>query len=84
MYTQRQSQDRASLDDIRTLWGKTAHVFEPVPRSTVYAQAAGASVITLAGDAGAPGLETYVEVARRLIAASDRVENQKGETTDAA
>lgn len=70
MYGARQSQDRASLDDIKTLWGSVAHVFEPIPRSTVYAQAAAAGMITLAGDPGAPGLETYVEIARRLIEAA--------------
>jgi chromosome partitioning protein len=71
MYGARQSQDRASLDDIKRLWGGVAHVFEPIPRSTVYAQAAAAGIITLAGDPGAPGLETYVEIARRLIAATE-------------
>jgi len=70
MYGARQSQDRASLDDIKRLWGSVAHVFEPIPRSTVYAQAAAAGMITLAGDPGAPGLETYVEIARRLIEAA--------------
>lgn len=70
MYNARLSQDRASLADIQTLWGPTVPIFEPVPRSTVYAQAAGAGMVTLAGDAGAPGVETYVEIARRLIAAA--------------
>lgn len=72
MYTARNSQDRASLEDIRALWGGAIPVFDPIPRSTIYAQAAGANVITLAGDAGAPGLETYLEIARRLIAAAAR------------
>jgi len=80
MYNARLSQDRASLEDIHSLWGQTVRIFEPIPRATVYAQAAGANVITLAGDAGAPGLETYVDVARSLLDAAAA----KGGASDAA
>ncbi|CAK0751456.1 chromosome partitioning protein [Azospirillaceae bacterium] len=67
MYSARQSQDRASLEDLRTLWGGSIAMFEPIPRSTVYSQAAAANTITLAGDPGAPGMETFIEIALRLI-----------------
>ncbi len=72
MYSARQSQDRASLDDLHALWGARIPMFDPIPRSTVYSQAAAANVITLAGDPGAPGMETFVEIARRLMAIADR------------
>lgn len=68
MYSARQSQDRASLEDLKALWGNTVPMFEPIPRSTVYSQAAAANTITLAGDPGAPGMETFVDIAGRLIA----------------
>jgi len=67
MYSARQSQDRASLDDMKALWGQHLPMFEPIPRSTVYSQAAAANVITLAGDPGAPGMETFIAIAARLM-----------------
>ena len=67
MYSARQSQDRASLDDMKALWGQQLPMFEPIPRSTVYSQAAAANVITLAGDPGAPGMETFIAIAARLM-----------------
>lgn len=67
MYSARQSQDKASLDDLHAIWGAQFSMFDPIPRSTVYSQAAAANMITLAGDPGAPGMETFVEIARRLM-----------------
>lgn len=67
MYSARQSQDRASLDELQEHWGTRIPMFEPIPRSTVYSQAAAANAITLAGDPGAPGVETFVDIARRLM-----------------
>ena len=67
MYSARQSQDRASLDDMKALWGQHLPMFEPIPRSTVYSQAAAANTITLAGDPGAPGMETFIAIATRLM-----------------
>ena len=72
MYTARQSQDRASLEDMKAVWGGQVTIFEPIPRSTVYSQSAAANVITLAGDPGAPGMETFIAVAGRLIEIADR------------
>ncbi|MEI6560402.1 MAG: AAA family ATPase [Rhodospirillaceae bacterium] len=81
MYSARQSQDRASLEDLKALWGNTMPMFEPIPRSTIYSQAAAANTITLAGDPGAPGMETFIEIAARLIALADR---RAGTATHAA
>ena len=67
MYSARQSQDRASLEDMKALWGRHLPMFEPIPRSTVYSQAAAANAITLAGDPGAPGMETFIAIAARLM-----------------
>ena len=72
MYTARQSQDRASLEDLKAVWGDRVTIFEPIPRSTVYSQSAAANIITLAGDPGAPGMETFVAIATRLIEIADR------------
>ena len=72
MYTARQSQDRASLEDMKAVWGDRVTIFEPIPRSTVYSQSAAANIITLAGEPGAPGMETFVAVAARLIEIADR------------
>lgn len=67
MFNSRQTQDRLSLDDIHA--ASVAYgfrVFEPVPRSTIIAQACAADRITLDADPGAPGLSSYVEIARSL------------------
>ena len=67
MYNARQSQDRASLDDIRR--DAKRHgvpVFEAIPRATICAQAAAANRITLDADPGTPGLFTYIEIAVSL------------------
>lgn len=74
LYNARQTQDRASLDEIHALWGPRFKVYDPVPRSAVYAQASAAQTITLAADPGAPGVESYVAIARDLIDAAERME----------
>ncbi|MEI8397006.1 MAG: AAA family ATPase [Rhodospirillaceae bacterium] len=67
MYNHRQSQDRASLEEINA-FAKTkgVRVFEPVPRSTAYAQASALNVILHEADPGAAGLQTFLEVAEAL------------------
>ena len=67
MYNHRQSQDRASLDEIFA-FAKTkgVRVFEPVPRSTAFAQASALNVILHEADPGAAGLHTLLEVAEAL------------------
>ena len=67
MYNSRQTQDRLSLDDINAAAGSYGfRVFEPVPRSTIIAQACAADRITLDADPGAPGLSSYIEIAQSL------------------
>ena len=67
LYNSRQSQDRASLDDIRREGRKRGvPVFEAIPRATVCAQAAAANRITLDADPGTPGLSSYIEIAVSL------------------
>nr|WP_274390126.1 AAA family ATPase [Azospirillum doebereinerae] len=80
MVNPRQTQDRSSLEDIVRLWGAERRVFPPVPRATIYAQAAGANVITLDADIGAPGVESYAAIATALLTATGRLR----ETADAA
>nr|WP_281415090.1 AAA family ATPase [Azospirillum picis] len=80
MVNPRQTQDRSSLEDIQRLWGEDRKVFPPVPRATIYAQAAGANVITLDADIGAPGVESYAAIATALLTAMGRLQ----ETADAA
>ena len=65
MYTSRLSQDRESLDQIHRLAGDTP-VFEPIPKSTIYTQAAAGNRITHDADPSAPGLMTYISIAKRL------------------
>lgn len=71
MFNARLTQDRASLEDIRRGFGTAMRVFSPVPRSTVYPQAAGAAEVTLAVVPDAPGLDAYLEVASALIRERD-------------
>lgn len=78
MYNSRLSQDRASLDDIIQIWGPVMPVFEPVPRATIYSQAAASQRVTVEADPGAPGVEVYVEIARRLVADAQTRENSHG------
>lgn len=70
MYNARLSQDRASLDDIQQVWGTAMHIFDPIPRATIYSQAAASQRITVEADPGAPGVDVYIRIAERLIAAS--------------
>jgi chromosome partitioning protein len=67
LFNARLSQDQASLADIQSLWGGKYKVYDPIPRATIYSQAAAASQITLAADPGAPGLEVFLGMARDLM-----------------
>lgn len=67
MYNNRLSQDQASLEELNAMWSASTTVYEPVPRATVYAQAAAANRITLEADFGAPGRETYLSLARDIM-----------------
>lgn len=68
LYSPRLNQDRASLEDIKSAWGKVAPIFDPIPKATIYPQSAGARVITLQADPTAPGLTTYQQTIERLNA----------------
>ena len=65
LYTPRQSQDRATLDDIKVS-ANGIRVFEPIPKSAFFAQAAAGLRIPHDVDPGAPGLTSYIEIAHAL------------------
>ncbi|KAA0679822.1 AAA family ATPase [Roseomonas genomospecies 6] len=67
MFNARLTQDQASLDDIRNLFGTKLRVFGPIPRATVYAQAVAAGRAALEAVPDAPGYEVYQAVADALI-----------------
>ncbi|HYH23639.1 MAG TPA: AAA family ATPase [Azospirillum sp.] len=67
MFNGRLSQDQASLDELTQMWSGTTTVYEPVPRATIYAQAAAANRITLEADFSAPGRDTYLALARDIM-----------------
>ncbi len=63
MFTQRNTQDRESLNLIHERYGHAMRVFEPIPRSTTYAQAvaAGRATVEVAPEvAGAPVFQSIV------------------------
>src|SRR3712207_8532890 len=51
----------------RSMWGGTTRVYEPIPRTTVYAQAAAANQITLEADFSVLGRDTYFAIARDIM-----------------
>ena len=65
MYSPRLSQDKSSLEEINGA-ARGVRVYEPIPRSTIYAQAAAGYRIPHDADIGAPGLNTFVEIAMSL------------------
>lgn len=67
-YKSRNSQDRESLAEIESTWGKSFLIFDPIPATTQYPQAAGASVIQLAALPDIPGAATFRSIAQRLVA----------------
>ncbi len=72
MYNARLTQDRDSLLDIQKRFGKTFEVFDPVPRSTIYSQAASAGIVTLAAQPDAPGHQVWETIADRIIQHAER------------
>lgn len=82
MYSARLAQDQQSLTELKGAWEKTATIFEPIPSATVYAQAAGASVITLQAEPGAPGWESFVSIGRALIEDTNASFTAKGVNAD--
>lgn len=86
MYTRRLTQDRATLEEMTAAYAPRFRVYDPVPRSTLYAQASGAGLPTLAAVADAPGRDTWVQVAGVVRAkaadkAADKARLPAGEVT---
>jgi chromosome partitioning protein len=68
MFNARLSQDAQTLIEIKTQYGSTTRVFEPIPRATNYekASASGAAAVIL--DRRIPGIDTFKYIAATLIA----------------
>lgn len=65
LYNARQSQDKDSLIDIFK-HASGDRVFEAIPKSAIYGQAAAGSRIVHDVDPGAPGLTSYIQIAEAL------------------
>lgn len=63
MYKHQQLQDRQTLAELRDAYGARTRLFEPVPRSTLYAQGSTSGRATLAVEPNAPGADSYRAVA---------------------
>jgi chromosome partitioning protein len=72
MYSKRLSQDQDSLKDIQRRFGSTFQVYEPIPRSTIYSQAAAAGVITVQAQPDAPGALVWETIADDVIQHAER------------
>ena len=72
MYKHQQLQDRQTLAELREAYGGRTRLFEPVPRSTVYAQGSTSGRATLAVEPNAPGAESYRAVADAVRALIDQ------------
>ncbi|KAA0574388.1 AAA family ATPase [Azospirillum sp. B21] len=67
MYDHRLVQDRASLEDMHRIFGKMLRIFPPMPRATVYAQAAAAGRTVAEALPDAPGMAVYEEVVAAVV-----------------
>ena len=67
MHSSRISQNKDSLIELYTKLGNKMAIFAPIPRASVYPQAAAANMITLLLDRNAPGLSTYLEISSALM-----------------
>lgn len=68
MYKHQQLQDRQTLAELRDAYGTRTRLFDPVPRSTLYAQGSTSGRATLTVEPNAPGAESYRAVADALRA----------------
>jgi len=68
MYADRHSMDRLTLAQLHELYGVRTRIFAPVPSSTQYPQGSAAGRPTLEAIPGAPGAQSYQEVADAVIA----------------
>lgn len=79
MYKHQQLQDRQTLAELREAYGGRTRLFEPVPRSTLYAQGSTSGRATLAVEPNAPGADSYRAVADAVRALVDQAgENHHG------
>jgi chromosome partitioning protein len=67
LFDRRNSQDRDTLAEMQSLYGKKVTIYVPIPRATVYAQAAAAGCPALQADPQIAGSETFDEIARSFI-----------------
>lgn len=66
-FNNRQRQDERSLADIHELYGEHAKVYAPIPKATVWTQAAYMRKPLVLLDDAAPGLDVIAEVARDVM-----------------
>ncbi|HLN25235.1 MAG TPA: AAA family ATPase [Patescibacteria group bacterium] len=69
LFTKRNSQDVATLQDLHDVYDGQIRVFPPIPRATAYAQAAAAGRVTIEAIPNAAGAEVYRAIAAELIGA---------------
>ncbi|NYZ13848.1 AAA family ATPase [Azospirillum sp. RWY-5-1] len=66
LFSARNSQDQASLEELQRNYGSRFPIFPPVPRATVYGQAAAAGVFTLSVGGKIPGRDAFEDVANAV------------------
>jgi chromosome partitioning protein len=79
MYKHQQLQDRQTLAELREAYGGRTRLFDPVPRSTLYAQGSTAGRATLLVEPNAPGGDSYRAVAAVIRGLVDNARNAGGE-----
>jgi len=70
LFSARLTQDQATLADLRRDYGGRYRIYDPIPRATVYGQAAAAGVITLSAVKNVPGRAVFEQVAADVRAAA--------------
>lgn len=68
MYKHQQLQDRQTLAELREAYGARTRLFDPIPRSTLYAQGSTSGRATLMVEPNAPGADSYRAVAAAIRA----------------
>ncbi|MBY0432435.1 MAG: AAA family ATPase [Rhodospirillales bacterium] len=67
MYNARFTQDRETLEELRTKLGGRTRVYEPINRSTGYGQSAAAGRPTVEVLPATPGVQFYRDIAKELV-----------------
>ncbi|WP_372395383.1 AAA family ATPase [Azospirillum sp. HJ39] len=70
LFSARLTQDKATLEDLWRAYGERYRIYDPIPRATVYGQAAAAGVITLSAVKNVPGRAVFEQVAADVRAAA--------------